>query len=101
MRRVYTIFAARLVSSSVTLNIALFAVALTVFREVVWVDRVLQTLASMPLSAFPQFFLNTIMRGELVTLTALGVMIFTAFSVQWKIIRPRLPAWHKAAAVKA
>lgn len=85
MRRVYTLYAARIVSSPLLLQVALFAVALTVFREVVWVARVMETLSAMPLSAMPQFAFNTVMRGEVVTLAAIGVMIFTALSIQWRV----------------
>lgn len=98
MRRVYTIFTARVVSSPITLNIALFLVALTAFREVVFVKRVLETLMDMPVSALPQFVLHTIMRGEIVTLAALGVMIFTALSLQWHIKSLRLPILSKTVA---
>ena len=91
MRRVYTIFAARIVSHQITLNVALFLVALTAFREVVWVKRVMETLFNMPLSAFPQFIINTVMRGEVVTLLALGVMIFTALSIPWQVHKLRMP----------
>lgn len=91
MRRVYTMFVARIVSSPLLLQVALFAVALTIFRELVWVARVMETLSSMPLSAMPQFALNTIMRGEVLTLAALGVMIFTALSIQWQVRSRLLP----------
>ena len=95
MRRVYTVFAARIASHKLTLNLALFAVALTVFREVVFVKRVLETMSDMPLSGLPQFALNTLMRGEVVTLVAMGVMIFTALSIPWQIRSLRLPVQAK------
>jgi len=85
MRRVYTMFAARVVSSPVLLQLAVFAVALTIFRELVWVSRVLETMSQMPLSRLPEFALTVVMRGEVVTLAALGVMIFTALSLQWRV----------------
>jgi hypothetical protein len=91
MRRVYTIYTARVVSHPLLLNLAIFAVALTIFRELVFVKRVMETLSNMPISAFPEFVLTTVMRGEVMTLAALGIMIFTAFSIQWQIRSVALP----------
>lgn len=80
MRRIYFIFAGRLLSHPITVNIALFAVALTIFREVVFVKRVLETLLNTPLGQLPDFFIHALMRGEVVTFAALGIMAITALS---------------------
>lgn len=96
MRRVYTVFAARIVSHPVIINVALFMVALTAFREVVFVKRVMETLVNMPLGQLPQFFIHALMRGEVVALAALGIMIFTALSLRVQIKHLVIPTWrHK------
>lgn len=91
MRRVYTAFAARIVSHSIMLNVAIFAAALAIFAHVVHVHKVIQSIFSVPLGALPDLVLNAVMRGEVVTLAAIGVMTLAALSVQWRVRRQVLP----------
>jgi hypothetical protein len=96
MRRVYTIFAARVVSSPITLNSALFVAALMVFAEVVHVQRIIEGLTSHSFASLPSYIFNAVMRGEVITLTAIGVMIFTALSIQWQVRGVFLPKMQQA-----
>lgn len=92
MRRVYMIYAGRVLAHPITINLALFVVALSVFRELVFVKRVLETLANMPLKELPHFFTDALWRGEVLTLLALGVMVFAALSINIQLsqlLRPR------------
>jgi hypothetical protein len=96
MRRVYTLFAARLVSHPLTLHGALFAAALVVFAEVVHVKRVVETLEVMPVARMPEFVLSRLMDGEVLTLIALGVLIFSALSIPWQFRRLVPVVWHRS-----
>lgn len=90
MRRIYTAFAARLVSHPLMLNAALFGVALAVFAQQVFVARVVDSLLNTQLGALPQFIFKALMRGEALTLMAIGVMVFTALSISWQLRIPHL-----------
>ncbi len=91
MRQVYLAYTANILSSKLLLYFAMFMVSLTFFREVVFVRRVLESLLNMPVSHIPNFIMDTIMRGEVLTLASLGIMVFTALTIQWRVrelIRP-------------
>lgn len=98
MRRVYTLFAAKLVSHPLTLNSALFATALVVFAEVVHVKRVFETLEVMPIAQMPEFLLTRLLDGEVITLLALGVIIFTALSIPWQFRKLAPMVWYRSKA---
>jgi len=85
MRRVYTAYAANIVSSRIMLYGALFATALAVFAEMVHIAKVFDNMSTLSAAQVPTFALNAVMRGEVVTLTAIGVMVFAALSVQWQL----------------
>ncbi len=85
MRRIYTAYAARIVSSYEMLYVAMFAVALAVFAHMVHVVRVLDNMFNQSFSEIPSFVLHALMRGEVLTLAAIGVMVFTALSIQWRV----------------
>lgn len=97
MRRVYTAYAASIVSSQILLYSSMFLVALAVFAHVVHVHRVLVNLSALSFGQMPQFIFNAVMRGEVLTLTAIGVMVFTALSIQWRLrslVVPKLKVAH-------
>lgn len=91
MRRVYTAYAASIVSSPVMLYSAMFFAALAVFAQLVHVAKVFENLSSQSLGNVPPFILHAVMRGEVLTLAAIGVMIFTALSIQWRLRSAFLP----------
>lgn len=85
MRRVYTAYAANIVSSQTMLYSAMFMVALAVFAHLVHIHRLFENLFAQDISHIPQFILNAVLRGEVLTLMAIGVMIFTSLSIQWRL----------------
>lgn len=85
MRRIYTAYAASIVSSQVMLYSAMFMVALAVFAQMVHVHKVLVNFATLELGQVPGFIMHAVLRGEVLTLAAIGVMIFTALSIQWRL----------------
>lgn len=85
MRRVYTAYAGRLLSSRAMLYSSMFLASLAVFAHTVHVHKVFVNFASQPLAHAPQFVLNALLRGEVITLVAIGVMVFTALSIQWQV----------------
>jgi len=89
MRRVYYIFALRLMKHPVTVQVALFTLALLVFARLVHVSKVVDNLLSVPLGQVPQHIVNALMRGEVLTLITIGVMVFVALSVPlhfWRVV---------------
>ena len=96
MRRVYTVYAARIVGSELLLYGAVFLTALAVFAKMVHVAKVFENLSSQTLGNMPAFALHAVMRGEVVTLAAIGVMVFAALSIQWRLRTFILPRLHWA-----
>jgi hypothetical protein len=94
MRRVYYLFAVRVAKHPITLQLVLFVGAALVFAKLVHVHRVLQSLSETSLGGVPEYVYNTVlhalMRGEVLTLLALGAMIFVALSVPIQVWRLRL-----------
>ncbi len=87
MRRVYLAFGARIISHQVTLYSALFVVSLLGFAKLVHVQSVLTNLLATELGSLPTFVMNAVWRGEVLTLLALGVMVFSALSIPWNLRR--------------
>lgn len=86
----------RLVTHPVTSQVLLFALALVVFKEMVHVRSVAHNLLSTPLGNVPNFVLGALKHGEVLTLIALGVMLFTLFSVPLRLWTPKLQLFKAA-----
>lgn len=95
MRRVYTVFAWRLSTHPITLQVGLFGVALLVMAKLVHVSRVVDSLLSTSLGNLPNYLFNTVSsafaRGEVLTLIAVGVIVFTVLSIPWGLYHTLLP----------
>lgn len=94
MRRVYYTFAIRIVTHPVTMQCALFVLALLVFARMVHVRSVIDNLLSTSLGKVPSFLTNAILNGEMLTLIAVGVMIFTLLSIPRGIKMALAPRAH-------
>ena len=90
MRRVYYAYALSVVMRPAFLHGIALSVSLSVFAAQVHVASVYHNLLSTDLGHVPQFLLNAIFRGEVLTLLALGVMIFTVLSTSWQLRVPLL-----------
>lgn len=87
MRKVYYIFALRVLRHPITLHIALFVLAMQVFAQMVHVKRIIDTLLHMPVGSTPKYILGAFMHGEMLTLIAIGAMVFVALSFPVQIKR--------------
>ncbi len=76
MRRVYYAFALRLATHGIVVHGVLFGAALNVFARMVHVARVVEAVQTLPIAYLPQYVLNAVAQGEVVTLLALGVMLY-------------------------
>lgn len=85
MRRVYTLYVARIVSHPLMLYVGLFGSALALFAQNVHVAKVIENFSSNSVAGAPQFILHAIMRGEVLTLVAIGLMVFAALSIQVQV----------------
>jgi hypothetical protein len=103
MRRVYYTFALRIVRHQITTQVALFALALVVFAKLVHVSRIAESLLSTPLGNVPQYIFNVVfhalLRGEVLTLIAVGVMVFVALSLPLRVVKTFVPQLHTRALV--
>ncbi len=93
MRKVYYTFATRIVRHPITLQVGLFTAALFVFADMVHVSKVIENLLQTSVGSMPTFVLNALMRGEVLTLIAIGVMVFVALSLPtqaWRLLAPRM-----------
>ena len=91
MRRVYYAFALRVVTHPVIMKIGLFVLALLVFAKMVHVSRIVENVLSTPVGQVPQLAFNAVMRGEVLTLMAIGVMVFVALSLPRHIVSLFIP----------
>ena len=103
MRRVYYTFALRVAQHPITIQIALFVLALGVFAKLVHVSRIMDTFLSTSLQNVPQYVFNTIlhafMRGEVLTLIAVGVLTFIALSLPRHVYKLLVPKLHSERAL--
>lgn len=101
MRRIYFIFAVRIVEHPITLQVATFGLALVVLAKLVHVHRVTESFLSTSVGHLPQYLFNTVasafMRGEVLTLLVVGVLIFTALSVPLQLGRTFVPKFMREA----
>ncbi len=81
MRRIYIAFALRIATHTVTIHTALFVLALYVFGVVVHVQRIVEALLRTPLGNMPRYLLSAFMGAEVLTLIALGTMLFVVVSL--------------------
>jgi hypothetical protein len=96
MRRVYYTYALRLAMlPGVPQGFLMLAgmIALTYF---VSLGNVIQNMEDVGMSGFGRFAYNAVTNTEAWTLLILGLLIFTAFSFRWKIVRPGRVMWLKA-----
>ena len=95
MRRVYHTFALRIAQHPITTQIALFVLALGVFAKLVHVSRVTDSLLNTTLGNVPHYIYNVVLhaflRGEVLTLIAVGVLVFTALSLPRHVFRIFVP----------
>ncbi len=95
MRRVYAVFAWRMATHPITMQVGLFGAALLIFAKLVHVSRVADSMLSTSLNNLPSYLFNTVwhafMRGEVLTLIAVGVIVFSALSIPWGLYRTLLP----------
>ena len=87
MRRIYYAYAIGVVASPVTIHGMAFAVALAIFAQQVHFASIIHNMMSTQLGQLPSFAFNAIARGEVVTLFALGVLIFIGLSMPWRLVR--------------
>ena len=95
MRRVYYYFAARILKHPITVQLALFALALMVFAQLVHVKMIVDTLLQTPVGRAPSYILGAVMNGEVLTLITIGVMMFVGLSVPLQVWRMRLPKFRQ------
>lgn len=96
MRRVYLAFLKRILTHELTLQAVLFALALFIFAKLVHVASVVHNLLQVQVGKLPAFAWNTVAQGEVLTLMAIGVMVFVALNVPWRLYKVVLPKLHLA-----
>lgn len=97
MRRVYYAYALGVATHPMLLHGMALSVSLGLFAHLVHVRSLLTNLLNTELGNIPVFIYNAFARGEVLTILAVGVMIFTALSVQWRLFL--LPIWRRLAVV--
>ncbi|MCA9365908.1 hypothetical protein KC723_03350 [Candidatus Kaiserbacteria bacterium] len=87
MLRVYYAYAISLITHPMAMRGIAFPIALAIFAKQVHVASVINNALATDLGRLPYFIWNAFARGEVVTIFAVGVMIFVALSVPWKLVR--------------
>lgn len=85
MRRIYYAYALSIAAHPMLLHGVAFSIALAIFARQVHVASVINNFLSIEVSHVPSFLWHAIARGEVITLFAIGVIVFTALSVPWKV----------------
>ena len=96
MRRIYMAFAIRIATHQITAQIALFALALMVFGKLVYVKRIVDTLLTRSVEQLPGYVTGAFMHAEVLTLIAIGTMVFVALSIPWQLRTQFMPRAHAA-----
>lgn len=91
MRRVYYAFCMRIVQHEVTLKLGLFVLALLTFAKLVHVHKLIENMLNTPVGNVPHFVMNAVLRGEVLTLMAIGVMVFVALSLPRNVVSLFIP----------
>jgi hypothetical protein len=81
MRRIYYAFAKRMATHTITLQLALFGLALYVFAKMVFVQSVIDNMLATQLGQLPQFVIGAVFQSEALTLIAIGALMFTLLSL--------------------
>ena len=97
MRRIYFAFLKRITTHEITLQLALFSLALLVFAKMVHVASVIDNFMNIPVASVPSFVLNAVSHGEVLTLLAVGAMMFTALSLPLRLWSAILPTTMRPA----
>ncbi|MDC1205514.1 hypothetical protein N8083_01560 [Candidatus Pacebacteria bacterium] len=91
MRRVYYMFAKRIATHSITVQISLFSLALFVFAKMVHVRSVIDNMLATELGNLPYFITGAVSQGEALTFIAIGAMTFTLLSLPFQVRSQFLP----------
>lgn len=94
MRRIYVAYAKRLATHEVTLQVGLFVLALLVFAKLVHVASVIDNLLRVEVGKLPAYVWATVSQGEVLTLIAIGTMMFIALSIPLRLRTIVLPGRH-------
>lgn len=87
MYRIYYAYAISVVASPMTLRGMAFSVALAIFARQVHVASVFNNALATDLGQLPSFIWHAFARGEVLTIFAVGVLVFIALSVPWGLVR--------------
>lgn len=93
MRRVYYAYALNVFMRPSLLHGMALSIGLGVFAAQVHVASVYHNLLLVELGSVPQFLLNAVLRGEVLTLLAIGIIVFTILSTSWQL---RGPLFHRS-----
>lgn len=85
MRQIYWLFTKRIVTHELTMQVALLTLALLVFAKMVHVASVIDNFLQVPVSEVPTFLWAALGQGEVVTLLAIGAIVFTALSIPLRL----------------
>lgn len=92
MRRVYYAFARRIITSQITMQIAIFALALFAFAKLVFVRSVIDNMLATQVENLPAFMIGAVSQSEVITLITIGVMLFVLLSLPlqvWSMFSPK------------
>ncbi|MDA8596987.1 hypothetical protein N9L26_01480 [Candidatus Pacebacteria bacterium] len=89
MRRIYYAFAIRLATHPLTVHTILFMLAAYILASLVYVERVLQTIAQTQVGDLGTRLMQILVNADTASILALGVMIFAALSLPLRLPRRR------------
>ncbi len=96
MRRVYYSYALRLITLRGVPQAFLMLGGIIALSYFVSIGNVIKNMEDVGMSGFGRFAYNAVTNTEAWTLLILGLLIFTALSIRWKIARPGSAVWAKA-----
>lgn len=91
MRRVYYAYGLSIASNPMLLHGMALSISLAIFAQMVHVASLINNLLHTEVESVPHFIWSAFARGEVLTIIAVGVMVFTALSFPWHLARTRMP----------
>jgi hypothetical protein len=90
MRRVYYTFGIRIATHPLTTHMVVLGFSVLIFARLVHIAAVYRNMMHIEVGELGSYVLRVFTHADMATLLALGLIIFTCLSLQWKFVIPKL-----------
>ncbi len=90
MRRIYYIYGVRLLTHPLVAHVFILGLSMFIFARLVHVAAVYRNMMHVEIGELGGYVFRAFTHADIPTLLALGLIIFTILSLQWKVVMPKL-----------